>query len=568
MSTFLQPLHAFYSLCRSIYRAHYSLGEFKKKVLAIRGHIHPGVIKPVVIFSCFIFVVVIFNIYYLSNTKQVKLESHPIEDLIRTSRAQFSETLSKQSRTLSDAVQTYRDRFGMHPPPNFDAWFAFAKANNVQMIDEYDVIHDLLRPFWGLSPATVRQKARDALGFEDSHLVGILIRNGQFIQQDIGNWRSVATVEMMKKFAHHLPDMDLIFNLHDEPSVVVPHDMLEQLITIAEKNKAISLQQRPQYNHFSGRPSDVVDNIPSLYGSDVRPIRRQTVWQQIIGSCPLDSPVRNVSGGVDLTASYAREPLGFIYNTTAFTNVCNQPSLRFHHGFFDRPNAMEYLSTPTPVFSVGKVSSFNDILFPSPWYYDQRTWLNVNLDVDWELKLNQMHWRGSTTTGYSANGGWRRHHRQRFVKALDGIANPVNVLRWFRGQWIQDVMSPVTAQTLFDVKFSSISDSTTEDDTRAQLEEFDIAPMEDQQDLWKWKHLLDVDGHGISGRFYPMLKSKSLVYKCALFREWHDEWLRPWVHYVPLGLDGTDWYETVRFFAQEEVGQREGEELLRVTRMG
>jgi hypothetical protein len=72
---------------------------------------------------------------------------------------------------------------------------------------------------------------------------------------------------------------------------------------------------------------------------------------------------------------------------------------------------------------------------------------------------------------------------------------------------------------------------------------------------------LDVDGHGLSGRFYPMLKSRSLVFKCAMFREWHDEWLRPWVHYVPMGLDGRDWFETVRFFALEESGQLEGERI-------
>jgi hypothetical protein len=85
--------------------------------------------------------------------------------------------------------------------------------------------------------------------------------------------------------------------------------------------------------------------------------------------------------------------------------------------------------------------------------------------------------------------------------------------------------------------------------------------MENQQDLWKWKYLLDIDGHGLSGRFYPMMKSKSLVFKCAMFREWHDEWLWPWVHYIPLGLDGSDWFETVRYFALDEMGREEGRKI-------
>lgn len=449
----------------------------------------------------------------------------------------------------------------MHPPPKFDIWFAFAKANNVRMIDEYDTIQDLLRPFWGLEPAEIRQRVRYAIGAEGSHLMGLLIRNGEVSNRTMDDWSSIAIVNMMQKFVHHLPDMDLMFNVHDEPSVVVPHDMLNHLVLTAQKHQAISLQHEPPHNAFSPRPFDLVDEIPIHYGTNVLRIDRQTIWHQLIASCPLDSPVRNPQGATDLTSSYARGSLGFIYNMTAFSNVCNQPSLPYHHGFFDRPNSMQYASILMPIFSVSKVSTFNDILLPSPWYYDERDPLDKSRDIDWELKQNQMHWRGSTATGFTANGGWRRHHRQRFVKGLDEIKHPVNILRKVEGFWIEDTMSPTIAQALFDVKFSSVSDSGTPEDQEEQKAEFDIAPLEDQQDRWKWKHLLDIDDHGFSGRYYSMMKSNSLLYKCALFREWHDEWLRPWVHYVPLGLNGSDWFETVRYFALEEAGQVEGERI-------
>src|SRR5271169_3496772 len=78
---------------------------------------------------------------------------------------------------------------------------------------------------------------------------------------------------------------------------------------------------------------------------------------------------------------------------------------------------------------------------------------------------------------------------------------------------------------------------------------------------WKWKYLIDLDGMGQSGRYYALLKGKSLVFKCTMVQEWHDEWLWPWVHYVPLGLNGSDWFETVRFFAHEETGQYLGERI-------
>jgi hypothetical protein len=108
---------------------------------------------------------------------------------------------------------------------------------------------------------------------------------------------------------------------------------------------------------------------------------------------------------------------------------------------------------------------------------------------------------------------------------------------------------------LFDVKFSHIGQCDPEDCT-AQTNFFEIAEPADQQDAWKYKYLVDIDGNAFSGRFYAFLLSNSLVYKFALFREWHNEWLYPWVHYVPLSLKGPDHFETVRFFAHEPEGQR------------
>jgi len=147
--------------------------------------------------------------------------------------------------------------------------------------------------------------------------MAIQIRKGEVRRCSHDDWSLIAVVEMIRKFVHHLPDMDLLFNVHDEPSVIILNDMLNHLVSTAR-----AIQHDSSHNVFSTRPTDLVDEIPGHYGTNLLRIGRQTLWQQLIASCPIDSPVR--TSGSDFTESYAREPLDFIYNATAFSDVCNQ----------------------------------------------------------------------------------------------------------------------------------------------------------------------------------------------------------------------------------------------------
>jgi Arabidopsis thaliana protein of unknown function (DUF821). len=72
---------------------------------------------------------------------------------------------------------------------------------------------------------------------------------------------------------------------------------------------------------------------------------------------------------------------------------------------------------------------------------------------------------------------------------------------------------------------------------------------------------VDIDGNAFSGRYYAFMLSNSLVYKLAVFREWHDEWLKPWVHYVPLSSKGDEYVESVRYFIAEDEGKIQGPRL-------
>lgn len=65
-----------------------------------------------------------------------------------------------------------------------------------------------MTPFWGLSPKTIRGRAREALGHSNG-LIGIAIRGHKvaFVENSIGaEWQHLATIDMMGKFIQHLPD--------------------------------------------------------------------------------------------------------------------------------------------------------------------------------------------------------------------------------------------------------------------------------------------------------------------------------------------------------------------------
>jgi hypothetical protein len=71
---------------------------------------------------------------------------------------------------------------------------------------------------------------------------------------------------------------------------------------------------------------------------------------------------------------------------------------------------------------------------------------------------------------------------------------------------------------------------------------------------WHNKIVLDIDGNGISGRLYGLLRSTSAVMRQSIFREWHDERLVPWLHYIPLSMDMSELAEITRFLLEDDAG--------------
>ena len=487
---------------------------------------------------------------------------HPVPKLIYTARADFEKTAASQSRTLPQAVREYKRRYKINPPPNFDKWFEFAKENSVQIIDEYDSIYHMLLPFWGLAPPVLRARTKEVLSSDD-FLMGILIRNGQVVSVKRGeSWQQEAIPGMLQGFVQHLPNMDIAINLHDEARVVLPHDDLARFVQRA-KTETIPRAQMNNFpeNLWSDAPeelrgSEIQASISSLFND----FRRQFTWTTSRLSCPPDTPARSLNfdgkSSPDQLSAYVVGELGFMYNRTAYTDVCLAPSLADTFGFFNRPNAFHITHELIPIFSPSKVSSFQDILFPNPWNWADRVWYNVSADLDWDQKTEKVYWRGTTSSGFSRNGTWHKQHRQRFVEKVNkpGIVSKIMTRKKRKSAWHVQEVQQRDYSYLFDVHFSLIYQCSDED-CKKQEEYFGVMPKDDYDQNWRFKYLLDIDGNAFSGRFHTFLRSKSLTFKLTMFREWHDEWIKPWVHYVPWTIRGEEHLESLRYLVEEEDGR-------------
>jgi hypothetical protein len=89
-------------------------------------------------------------------------------------------------------------------------------------------------------------------------------------------------------------------------------------------------------------------------------------------------------------------------------------------------------------------------------------------------------------------------------------------------------------------------------DCDLEAEEFAFGGSVDFQDHWKHKFLFDLDGAGFSGRFLPFLESRSLVFRAAGFRQWFDERLVAWRHFVPVDARLHDVWHLIAYFGGTE----------------
>lgn len=89
--------------------------------------------------------------------------------------------VESQSKSLEEAIATYKKRYHREPPPGFDDWYHLAIESNATVIDEYDSVMAMFEPYWSISARELRARVRELLDpdFIDGKLLGLRVKDHQ-----------------------------------------------------------------------------------------------------------------------------------------------------------------------------------------------------------------------------------------------------------------------------------------------------------------------------------------------------------------------------------------------------
>ena len=478
------------------------------------------------------------------------------------------ERQASSSQTLYEAADEYRRRYHYHPPPGFDAWYKYAKDRNSVIIDDYDSIYEDLKPFWGLKAAEVRLRTAQVISDEWNDVSEIRIRDGK---ADLGpnfkpthRWMLDGILSMIEGFSLFLPDMDLAFNLNDEPRVAVPFSAMKQLDEAASQAFAEATEPLHQQNWSTDR--DLLWD-PLAEVQPTRPFTNKphtNSFSDVTAPCPPTSKARTIffwDPSPLCTTCFAPHSMGpFLSNWSMAASPCHQPDLRNLHGFYLSPAALKVANTLLPIFSQSKVAGFADILYPSPWnYIDKAVYAPDNTthpDPPFAEKENTLFWRGGTSEGVSRFGTWKGMARQRLVHLANSPASSATSSRLVPkpnkpGKFIYTTADNLSKSSPVSLNISIVGEIARawDNDGAAQDAEFALAPPVDFQHHWHYRYLFDTDGAGFSGRFLPFLHSHSLPFRAGIFRTWYDARLTAWRHFVPVDIRLHGLVATLEYFA-------------------
>lgn len=448
-------------------------------------------------------------------------QPHPAEILAGRAMEKFKTMSGNQSDTYEAAVAEYKRRYHIDPPPGFEGWFQFARDHESPIIDEFDMISDSISPFLKLSGKEVAETMNELYKTPKSEV---------WFCEFVGRTSGMKCKHPHRSYDRHysllfnrllynlpgaLPNFKLLISHFDEPRMMIPSAKGDR----HENVKLTDMSQQP-------------------------------TWDILTKSCPATKEKTNerIHG------------LPFVQDHLADSDLCQHPEYKHLQGAFVSPQTFPLIEGLVPVLSTGAYSTMGDIIFPSPAYIEKEFQYDSSRDMPWSKKKDNLYWRGSTTGGHAHDGRWRDFQRQRFVGMAQNLGHQKHSYIRKEDDSITTVESGFLDGRLFDVGFTRIFQCDRKF-CRDQSTYFDVKSWADKDKAFGSKLAFDLDGNGISGRYYKLLSSNSLPLKQTLLREWHDERLMPWVHYIPVSQSLKELPELVTYLTSTERGQKLAEDI-------
>ncbi|KXJ89258.1 glycosyltransferase family 90 protein [Microdochium bolleyi] len=509
--------------------------------------------------------------------------AHPIDELIRDAHDQHRRVLRDASPDLDTAAARYRERRGRHPPPGFDAWFKYAQDHNATVIESFfDRIEKDIAPYWALDPEQTALRA-------STWLNTVRVRNG--VAKGVGPikkwappWQQLWT-DLIDEAGPYLPDVDMPFNYLDESRLLVPWDVMEGLMRIERDGRSMK-DPKQVTSEYSGLHA--VDSARGQIQMYEPKWLTKNFWDAVRATCPPKSASRNVK---QFGALWERPEFpdrdqhfqhkGYVRNFTATMDVCTQPHMRGLHAAMIEPGAMLTSDELIPLFGGCKLMSNNEILIPGAMYLADSARFRVtgtpkysianSWSVPWNKKQDRAVWRGLSSGGNTTEENWTHLQRMRAVEMFDGsvvadaeasgvpgktfdLPSSARYPHLMKarggnlGSWIKD---------LSDVGFTQLTCLDGTDEQCGYMREtFPKASQISFSKYFDYKFLPDIDGNSFSGRFRSFLQSTSLPIKSTIYAEWHDDRLRPWLHFVPMDNTQQDLYGILDYFTGDSKGDK------------
>ncbi|KAJ3715196.1 hypothetical protein C8R42DRAFT_726126 [Lentinula raphanica] len=390
--------------------------------------------------------------------------THPITRMMKEAEERFQAKIDRQSKTLSEAIEEYKHRYGMPPPKGFDKWWEFATKNNVVLVDEYDTLMRDLAPFYALRgqkdlgdyadededpsrPGSgldhqgwalgggheMRRRISEVAGVASIDMVQIRkgnlstvsISKDGFVDDEVSA-RAKGLKAMLGSSAANLPDIDFPVNAKAEGRVIIPWDRWTVAGQGGMTGEKIGLGMGNRSYIEDSAPHDTKDTLHPL--ADFHPDWRGAgnVWDKWRRTCPPISTARKSyasirSAIVEGTSpshhhllmggtSDATVPPPFAFApSTSFDTVsfCEQPHLHYTQGhFFSDWRTLDDLY---PVLSPARAKGFGDIKIPSHYYYGSTQaytygWDKIKQKVH-SVDLGEVAWGDLTDVGPDGQGG-------------------------------------------------------------------------------------------------------------------------------------------------------------------